>query len=132
MNPDFVFETARIGQVLCEGTTVVNADEVERFRSLMGYPQTVFGHKPLTPTSMGLTYGLRLGWENAIFPAGAIRMGDEDVFGVPARVGDTLLTQFRIVKTFERKSKRFMKYEMRTLNQLSELVCSVTFTALIP
>ena len=81
---------------------------------------------------MGLTYGLKLGWEHAIFPPGAIRMGDEDVFGVPARVGDQLLTQFRIVDKFERKSRRFMKYEMRTKNQAQELVCSVSFTAIVP
>ena len=132
MNPDFSFETARLGQVLCEGRCAVTAADVERFRQLMGYPATPAGQQPVTPPSMGLTYGLRLGWENAIFPPGAIRMGDEDVFGVPARVGDDLLTQFRIVETFERKNRRFMKYEMRTHSQAGALVCSVSFTAIVP
>ena len=81
---------------------------------------------------MGLTYGLRLGWENEIFPPGAIRMGDDDVFGVPARVGDRLMTQFRIVEKFERKNRKFMKYQMRTHNQASEMVCLVSFTAVVP
>ena len=81
---------------------------------------------------MGLTYGLKLGWENAIFAPGAIRMGDEDTFGVAARVGDRLVTQFRIVEKFEKKGRKFMKYDMRTQNQSDELVCSVSFTVITP
>ena len=132
MNPDFAYDTARLDQVLCQGSCSVTAADVEKFRRLMGYPETPPGQVPATPASMGLTYGLRLGWENAIFPPGAIRMGDDDVFGVPARVGDALVTQFRIVEKFERKNRKFMKYEMRTLNQVGELVCSVSFTAVVP
>ena len=132
MNPDFAYDTARLDQVLCEGSCTVTAAEVERFRQLMGYPETPPGEVPATPTSMGLTYGLRLGWENNIFPPGAIRMGDDDVFGVPARVGDRLVTQFCIVEKFERKNRKFMKYQMRTLNQAGEMVCAVSFTAVVP
>ena len=132
MNADFEYATARLNEVLCEGTCSVEAQDVERFRRLMGYPDTAHGATPVAPPSMGLTYGLKLGWEHAIFPPGAIRMGDEDVFGVPARVGDQLLTQFRIVDKFERKGRKFMKYEMRTKNQAQELVCSVSFTAIVP
>ncbi len=132
MNPDFTYDTARLDQVLCEGTCTVTAADVERFRSLMGYPATASGQTAVAPPSMGLTYGLRLGWENAIFPPGAIRMGDDDVFGVPARVGDRLLTRFCIVEKFERKNRRFMKYQMRTDNQAGEMVCSVCFTAVVP
>ena len=132
MNPDFAFQTARLEQVLCEGSCSVVVEDVERFRRLMGYPATPAGQVPVAPQSMGLTYGLKLGWENAIFPPGAIRMGDEDVFGVPARVGDRLVTQFRIVEKFEKKERKFMTYEMRTCNQNGDLVCSVRFTAITP
>lgn len=132
MNPDFVYETARLNEVLCEGACTVEAQDVACFRQLMGYAQATNGAAPIAPPSMGLTYGLKLGWEHAIFPPGVIRMGDEDVFGVPARVGDRLLTQFRIIEKFERKGRKFMKYEMRTLNQGDELVCSVSFTAIVP
>ncbi len=132
MNPDFAYDTARLDEVLCEGSCSVTAEDVERFRRLMGYPETPAGQLPVTPPSMGLTYGLRLGWENSIFPPGAIRMGDDDVFGVCARVGDRLLTQFCIVEKFERKNRKFMKYEMRTRNQANELVCCVSFTAVVP
>ena len=132
MNPDFAYDTARLDQVLCEGNCTVTAAEVERFRQLMAYPETPPGEVPATPASMGLTYGLRLGWENKIFPPGAIRMGDDDVFGVPARVGDRLVTQFCIVEKFERKNRKFMKYRMRTLNQAGEMVCAVSFTAVVP
>ena len=132
MNPDFAYDTARLDQVLCEGVCTVAAEDVEKFRRLMGYPDTPTGQVPVTPPSMGLTYGLRLGWENEIFPPGAIRMGDDDVFGVPARVGDRLMTQFRIVEKFERKNRKFMKYQMRTHNQASEMVCLVSFTAVVP
>ena len=132
MHPDFLFETARLDQVLCEGRCTVTTADVERFRRLMGYDATPPGQVPTTPSSMGLTYGLRLGWDNQIFPPGAIRMGDDDVFGVPALVGDQLLTQFRIVEKFERKNRKFMKYEMRTHNQTGQLVCAVSFTAVVP
>ena len=132
MNPDFAYDTARLDQVLCEGGCAVTSADVERFRRLMGYLPTPPGQVPAAPPSMGLTYGLRLGWENEIFPPGAIRMGDDDVFGVPARVGDQLVTQFRIVEKFERKNRKFMKYQMRTHNQASEMVCLVSFTAVVP
>lgn len=128
MNPDFCFETARLDTVLCEGVCEVSAGDVARFRRLMGYD----AEAGVAPPSMGLTYGLRLGWEHAIFPPGAVRMGDEDVFGVPARAGDRLVTQLRIVEKFEKKQRRFMRYEMRTQNQRQELVCSISFVALIP
>lgn len=129
---DFAYDSARLQQVLCEGECLVAEGEISRFRALMGYPATGGGDVAVAPSSMGLTYGLRLGWEHQIFPPGAIRMGDDDVFGVPARAGDRLSTQFRIVEKFERKGRRFMKYEMRTVNQHGELVCSVGFTAVVP
>lgn len=132
MNPDFAYDTARLDEVLCEGACMVEAQEVERFRGLLGYPPTPAGAMPVAPPSMGLTYGLKLGWDHAIFPPGAIRMGDEDVFGVPARVGDRLLTQFRIAAKFERKGRRFMQYQMRTTNQAQQLVCLVNFAAIVP
>ncbi len=132
MHPDFDYDSARLGEVLCEGHITVVAEEVARFRKLMGYAPTPPGELPVVPTSMGLTYGLRLGWEHRIFPPGAIRMGDDDVFGVPARAGDELLTQLRIVQKFERKGRRFMQYEMCTRNQLGQTVCTVSFTAVVP
>jgi hypothetical protein len=128
----FAYDTARLNEVLCDGAYKVTADAIERFRRLMGYPQTKTGEQPVAPASMGLIYGLRLGWEHSVFPPGAIRMGDDDVFGVPARAGDELLTQLVIVDKFERKGRKFMKYEMSTRNQRNELVCSVTFTAIVP
>ena len=59
-------------------------------------------------------------------------MGDDDVFGVPARVGDRLTTTFSIVEKFEKKGRRFLRYEMRTLNQDGELVCAISFVGLMP
>jgi len=131
-NPDFAFDTARLNTVLCESSYQVEAIAVEQFRQLMGYAPTAADQIPVAPPSMGLTYGLRLGWDNAIFPPGAIRMEDEDVFGVAARVGDLLRTQLRIVDKFEKKSRRFMKYEMLTCNQAHDMVCIVSFTAIVP
>lgn len=126
------YETVRLNEVLCEGTYYVTAVEIERFRRLMGYPATSPGADAVTPASMGLIYGLRLGWEHSVFPPGVVRMGDEDVFGVPACDGDRLVTQLRIVDRFEKNGRRFMKYEMSTRNQRQELVCSVTFAAIVP
>ena len=126
------YETVRLNEVLCEGTYHVTAVEIERYRRLMGYPPTPPGADAVTPASMGLIYGLRLGWEYSVFPPGVVRMGDEDVFGVPACDGDRLVTQLRIVGRFEKNGRRFMKYEMSTRNQRQELVCSVTFAAIVP
>jgi len=131
-DPRFAYETAVLNEVLCESRTTVGADEIETFRRLMGYAPTTAGQTPVAPASMGLTYGLRLGWEHSVFPPGVIRMGDEDRFGVPARAGDWLVTQLRIVDRFERKGRRFMKYEMRTHNQHGQLVCEVVFAAILP
>ncbi len=130
-NP-YDYDTVRLNDVLCESAHTVTAAEIERFRRLMGYPDVPPGAPPVAPASMGLIYGLRLGWEHAVFPPGAIRVGDEDVFGVPARPGDQLRTQLRVVDRFERSTRKFMRYEMTTSNQAQELVCSVTFTAIVP
>lgn len=130
MNPDFCYETAKLGQVLCSGVCDVTAGDVERFRRLLGYEAAA--DSGLAPSSMGLTYGLRLGWEHSIFPPGVVRMGDDDVFGVPARVGDRLTTTFSIVEKFEKKDRRFLRYEMRTINQLGALVCAISFVGLMP
>lgn len=129
MNPDFCYDTARLDTVLCEGVVDVGAQDIARFRRLLGYAGAA---TDVAPPSMGLTYGLRLGWEHSIFPPGVVRMGDEDVFGVPARAGDRLTTTFRIVGKFEKKERRFLRYEMRTANQRDELVCSISFVALMP
>jgi hypothetical protein len=128
----FAYDTARTNEVLCDGAYKVTSAEIERFRRLMGYPEPKAGEQLVAPASMGLIYGLRLGWEHSVFPPGAIRMGDDDVFGVPARPGDELTTQLVIVEKFARKGRKFMKYEMSTRNQRNELVCSVTFTAIVP
>ncbi len=127
-HPDFCYDTARLHAVLCEGIVEVTAEEVIGFRRLMGYDTGA----NIAPPSMGLTYGLRLGWEHSIFPPGVVRMGDDDAFGVPTRAGDFLTTRFRIVERFEKKKRRFMRYEMRTENQNGELVCAISFLALLP
>ena len=126
------YETAVLDTVLCEGSYDVTAAEIEKFRRLMGYPETPDGAAPVAPPSMGLIYGLRLGWEQSVFPPGAIRMGDDDVFGVPAVPGDHLVTQLVVTEKFERKNRKFLKYQMSTRNQDGALVCSVAFTAIVP
>ncbi|WP_221794126.1 MaoC family dehydratase [Aquisediminimonas sediminicola] len=131
MNPDFCYDTARLGEVLCEGIAEVTREEISDFRTLMGYTDPP-KDPTVAPTSIGLIFGLRLGWEHAIFPPGVIRTGDEDEFGVPVRAGDTLRTQFSIANKFKAKGRRFMNYEMRTLNQRQELVCSIRFVGMIP
>ena len=130
MNPDFLYDTARLGEVLCSDSCEVSQDELTRFRTLLGYPSD--GEADLAPSSMGLTYGLRLGWKHQVFPPGVVRMGDDDLFGVPARAGDKLTTSFRIVEKFEKKSRRFLRYEMRTDNQRNEMVCTISFLAMVP
>lgn len=132
LDPRFAWDTACLNEVLCESRIEVHDDEIARFRALMGYPPSPPGAVAVAPTSMGLTYGLRLGWEHAVFPPGVVRMGDEDRFGVPARAGDTLVTRLRIVDRFERKGRRFLKYEMSTRNQHDALVCEVVFAAIMP
>ncbi|WP_420104321.1 hypothetical protein [Bosea sp. (in: a-proteobacteria)] len=132
MDPALVaYDTAPLDQVVCEGRYEVTRESIARFRRLMGYGKATSDVTP-APSSMGLIYGLRLGWEFGVFPPGAIRMGDDDRFGVGVRAGDVLLTRLRIVEKFERKNRKFMRYEMTTLNQGDELVCSVAFTAIVP
>ena len=130
MNPDFSYETARLDTVLCQGISDVTLSDVSAFRQLMGYPDRPEDLQ--APTSMGLIYGLRLGWEHAIFPPGVVRMGDEDEFGVPACAGDRLTTTFRIIERFEKNWRRFLRYEMRTENQRAQLVCAIRFVGLMP
>lgn len=135
-NPLTTFEAAEIGRRVCEGRIFVSQDDIDSFCSLMGYDDPAYrADAPggaIAPTSMCLTYGLRLGWEEDVFPPGAIRMGDENVYGIPARAGDVLTTALKIVDRFERKGRKFLKYEMVTTNQKGERVCAVAFTAIVP
>lgn len=131
MNPDFCYDTARLGAVLCQGVCDVHAEDIRAFRELLGYADLP-GDTTVAPPSMGLTYGLRLGWEHDIFPPGVVRMGDDDEFGVPAMAGDRLTTRFVITEKFEKKARRFLRYEMRTTNQTDALVCAIRFLALMP
>ena len=135
-NPKTTFEGAEIGVAVCEGRIVVSQDDIDSFCKLMGYHDPAYRRDApggaVAPTSMCLTYGLRLGWEEDVFPAGAIRVGDENVYGVPARAGDTLVTALTIVDRFVRKERKFLKYEMITANQNGERVCTVAFTAIVP
>ena len=124
--------TAPADGILCTGEYTVTSADIIRFREQMGYPASPEGTQPVAPSSMGLTYGLRLGWEHKLFPPGSIRMGDKDVFGVQARPGDRLRTEMHIVDRFEKNGRKFCSFEMSTRNQSGELVCSVTFTAIIP
>lgn len=128
----FAWDTVVLNEMLCERSVEVRVEDIDRFRALMGYPPSPPHTAAVAPTSMCLTYGLSLGWAHAVFPPGAVRMGDEDRFGVPAYAGDTLTTCLRIVDRFERKGRRFLKYEMATRNQRSELVCEVVFAASMP
>jgi len=132
MHPDFEFETARVGEILREDECQVKAEDIERFRRLLGYPPSAPGTQPSAPASMGLTYGLKLGWEHEIFPPGAVRMGDDNVFGVSAKPGDRLTTALRITERWKSKGRKFMKYEMLTRNQRGEMVCSVNVVGMLP
>ena len=135
-NPLTTFEGCDIGRPVCSGSLTVTQAEIDRFCALMGYDDPAYGADAaggaVAPSSMCLTYGLRLGWEESVFPPGAIRMGDENLYGVAARPGDTLTTVLTITARFERKGRRFLTYEMSTVNQAGEGVCTVTFTAIVP
>lgn len=136
MNPLTTYDGAVLGKPVCEGRIRVAQADIDRFCALLGYDDPVYradaAGGAIAPTSMGLTYGLRLGWEENVFPPGAIRTNDENTYGVPARPGDDLVTVLTIVDRFERKMRKFLKYEMVTQNQAGELVCSVAFTAIVP
>lgn len=135
-DPLTTFEGAKLGREVCEGFIHVTQSEIDAFCDLLGYDSPAYraGAEggPIAPPSMCLTYGLRLGWEHKVFPPGCIRMGDENVHGHPVRPGDDLRTALTIVDKFERKGRKFMKYEMTTTNQKDQLVCSITFTAIVP
>jgi|TARA_B110000259_G_scaffold179894_1_gene219947 acyl dehydratase len=135
-NPLTTFEGAELGREVCEGCIHVTQTEIDTFCNLLGYNDPAYKGDAvggaIAPSSMGLTYGLRLGWENKVFPPGCIRMGDENVHGHPVRPGDDLRTVLTIVDKFKRKNRKFMKYKLRTTNQRDQLVCSITFTAIVP
>ena len=135
-NPLTSYEGAEPGREICRGRIEITQAEIDRFCALMGYDDPAYrADAPdgaIAPTSMSLAFGLRLGWEEQVFPPGVIRVGDENTYGVPARAGDALTTTLVIADRFERKGRRFLTYEMVTTNQRAEQVCCVRFTAIIP
>lgn len=135
-NPLTTFEGTELGRAVCEGRIHVTQAEIDTFCALLGYDDPAYRADAeggaIAPASMSLTYGLRLGWEHKVFPPGCIRMGDENVHGQPVHPGDDLRTMLTIVDKFERKGRRFMKYSLVTTNQQDQLVCSITFTAIVP
>ena len=135
-NPLTSYDGAELGREICRGRIELSQTEIDRFCALMGYDDPAYRAGALggavAPTSMCLAFGLRLGWEEQVFPPGVIRVGDENTYGVAARVGDVLTTTLVITDRFERKGRRFLTYEMDTTNQRQEQVCQVRFTAIIP
>jgi hypothetical protein len=134
--PLTTFEGAEIGRPVCEGSFDLRQADIDDFCRLMGYDDPAYrADAPdgaVAPSSMCLIYGLRLGWETSVFPDGAIRMGDENSYGVAARPGDRLVTSLVITDRFERKGRKFLTYEMTTNNQAGQHVCTVAFTAIVP
>ena len=135
-NPLTSYEGAELGREVCRGHIQLSQTEIDRFCALMGYDDPAFRAEAaggaVAPTSMCLAFGLRLGWEEQVFPPGVIRVGDENTYGVAARVGDVLITTLVITDRFERKGRRFLTYQMDTTNPRQEQVCQVRFTAIIP
>jgi acyl dehydratase len=136
MNPLTTYEGAVLGREVCRGEIHVAQADIDAFCALFGYDDPAFrADAPggaVAPSSMGLTYGLRLGWEHQVFPPGVIRMGDENVHGHPVRAGDVLTTVLTIADRFEKKGRRFLSYEQVTRNQDGHMVCSITFAAILP
>lgn len=136
MNALTTYHGAVLGREICSGRIVLTQAEIDRFCALMGYddPACRAGAPggAVAPTSMCLAFGLRLGWEERVFPPGVIRVGDENIYGVPARAGDVLITTLVITDRFERKGRRFLTYRMDTTNQHGAQVCRVQFTAIMP
>jgi len=128
----FDWGSVRIGETLCESTALVTAAEIREFRSLLGYQDSGQDESLVAPSSMGLLWGLRLGWEHQAFPPGVVRTGDEDRFEAAVRPGDRLTTGLSVIGQFERRDRRYFRYAMRTLNQHGELVCEVIFVARLP
>ena len=124
------YDGAQLGQVVCTGRIDLTQAQIDAFCTLMGYDDPAY--RSVAPTSMCLAFGLRLGWEEQVFPRGVIRVGDENIYGVPARAGDVLITRLVIADRFERKGRRFLTYDMVTTNQHNEQVCQIKFTALMP
>ena len=135
-NPLTSYDGAELGREICRGRIELSQTEIDRFCALMGYDDPTYRAGALggavAPTSMCLAFGLRLGWEELVFPPGVIRVGDENTYGVAAHAGDVLITTLVITDRFERKGRRFLTYEMDTTNQRQEQVCQVRFTAIIP
>lgn len=132
-NPLTTYDGAELGREICRGRIDLSQADIDRFCALLGYDDPA--HRAgggVAPTSMCLAFGLRLGWEEQVFPPGVIRVGDENTYGVPARAGDVLTTTLVITDRFERKGRRFLTYAMATTNQRQEQVGLVTFTAILP
>lgn len=136
LNAAATYEGAVIGRKVCEGRIEVTQADIDAFCALFGYTDPAYGAnstgRSIAPPSMGLTYGLRLGWEENVFPPGVIRMGDENEHGDPVHPGDVLTTDLTIVDRFERKGRKFLKYRQVTRNQSDQMVCSITFAAILP
>jgi acyl dehydratase len=130
------YDGAEIGREVCSGRLTLSQADVDRFCALMGYDDPAYregaADGAVAPTSLCLAYGLRLGWEEDVFPQGAIRVQDENTFGAAARVGDDLTTVLMIADRFERNGRRFLTYEMKTTKQDGTLVCLVRFSAIVP
>jgi acyl dehydratase len=135
-DPAITYDGAEIGREICRGRLTLSQADVDRFCALMGYDDPAYRAGAIggavAPTSMCLAYGLRLGWEQEVFPQGAIRVQDENTFGAAARVGDVLTTVLVIADRFERNGRKILTYEMKTTNQFEAVVCVVRFSAIVP
>ncbi len=136
------FDEVKVGDFLGEGTYKVTKEEIARFAKLLGYDDPIYFNEEyakkteyggiITPPGMILVYGLYLDADLNQYPAGSVRMGDENEFFSPARPGDILKTTVTVSDRFVKKGRKFIKAKVETRNQKDEQICIVDYTCIIP
>ena len=137
MLPDLKFAEMEPGWDCGGGTYTITKEEVEKFSTLMGDPNT---GEVNVPVGMLYIFGLRICWDRKVFIDQAVRAGDRIVFYQPAKIGDTITTRLSIADKKEVKKEKdgkvrinkFLSINMNATNQDGKKIADVQMSFLLP
>ena len=137
MLPDLKFAEMEPGWDCGGGTYTITKEEVEKFSTLMGDPNT---GEVNVPVGMLYIFGLRICWDRKVFIDQAVRAGDRIAFYQPAKVGDTITTRLSIADKKEVKKEKdgkvrinkFLSINMNATNQDGKKIADVQMSFLLP
>jgi acyl dehydratase len=123
------YEDFEVGQEF-ETQYELTHERVADFIRILGYesPMVTQGHQGRDPGDVPVPPAIAASYHNIAavpgmtLPAGGIYLKQEFKFGAKSFIGDTMITVTRVESKYERKGRKYIRFESQTVNQHGEQV----------